>query len=80
MDVFAAAAQYPHYLAGAGPHDLQAAAAATAYGSLHNNLPPGLNAYPRTPLVSMRGASSRKNVGSTKDSNFACFSSFPTVK
>lgn len=48
-----AAAQYPHYLAGAGPHDLQAAAAAGAYGSLHNNLPPALNAYPRPPLVSV---------------------------
>lgn len=47
-----AAAQYPHYLAGAGPHELQAAAAAGAYGSLHNNLPPSLNAYPRPPLVS----------------------------
>lgn len=47
-----AAAQYPHYLAGAGPHDLQAAAAAGAYGSLHNNLPPSLNAYQRPPLVS----------------------------
>lgn len=46
------AAQYPHYLAGAGPHDLQAAAAAGAYGSLHNNLPPALNTYPRPPLVS----------------------------
>ncbi|KAK7574055.1 hypothetical protein V9T40_011246 [Parthenolecanium corni] len=45
------AAQYPHYLAGAGPHDLQAAAAAGAYGSLHNNLPPSLNAYQRPPLV-----------------------------
>ncbi|PSN58266.1 Transducin-like enhancer protein 4 [Blattella germanica] len=38
--------QYPHYLS--GPHDLQAAA---AYGALHNNLPPGLNSYPRPPLV-----------------------------
>lgn len=47
--VFFTAAQYPHYLTGAGPHDLQAAA--TAYGSLHNNLPPSLNAYPRPPLV-----------------------------
>ncbi|XP_065221828.1 protein groucho isoform X3 [Planococcus citri] len=44
------AAGYPHYLTGAGPHDLQAAAA-SAYGSLHNNLPPALNAYPRPPLV-----------------------------
>lgn len=47
-DMFPAAAQYPHYL-GAG-HDLQAAA--TAYGSLHNNLPPAMGAYPRPPLVS----------------------------
>lgn len=43
-------APYTHYM-GAGPHELQAAAAASAYGSLHNNLPPGLNAYPRPPLV-----------------------------
>ncbi|BES87732.1 Groucho/TLE N-terminal Q-rich domain [Nesidiocoris tenuis] len=42
--------QYPHYLAGAGPHDLQAAAAA-GYGALHNNIPPGLNSYPRPPMV-----------------------------
>ncbi|XP_066994084.1 transducin-like enhancer protein 4 isoform X2 [Anabrus simplex] len=41
-------AQYPHYLAGAAPHDLQAG----AYGALHNNLPPALNSYPRPPLVS----------------------------
>ncbi|XP_054286424.1 transducin-like enhancer protein 4 isoform X1 [Macrosteles quadrilineatus] len=41
-------AQYPHYLAGAGPHELQAAG---AYGALHNNLPPALNSYPRPPLV-----------------------------
>lgn len=40
---------YPHYLGGpmngAGPHDL-------AYGAagVHNNLPPGLNNYPRAPL------------------------------
>lgn len=47
--VLLAAAQYPHYLTGPGPHDLQAAA--TAYGSLHNNLPPALNTYPRPPLV-----------------------------
>uniref|UniRef100_A0A0K8SNJ1 Groucho/TLE N-terminal Q-rich domain-containing protein n=6 Tax=Lygus hesperus TaxID=30085 RepID=A0A0K8SNJ1_LYGHE len=40
--------QYPHYLAGAGPHDLQAAA---GYGALHNNLPPSLNSYPRPPMV-----------------------------
>lgn len=50
------AAQYPHYLAGgASPHDLQAAAAAAgAYGALHNNLPPSaaLNSYPRPALVS----------------------------
>lgn len=50
------AAQYPHYLAGgANPHDLQAAAAAAgAYGALHNNLPPAaaLNSYPRPALVS----------------------------
>lgn len=34
------------------PHDLQAAAAAAAgaYGPLHNNLPPSLNNYPRPPL------------------------------
>lgn len=38
--------QYPHYLAGAGPHDLQA-----GYGALHNNLPPALNSYPRPPMV-----------------------------
>ncbi|XP_025193208.1 transducin-like enhancer protein 4 isoform X2 [Melanaphis sacchari] len=48
-------AQYPHYLAGgANPHDLQAAAAAAgAYGALHNNLPPSaaLNSYPRPALV-----------------------------
>lgn len=51
------AAQYPHYLAGgANPHDLQAAAAAAgAYGALHNNLPPSaaLNSYPRPALVSI---------------------------
>ncbi|XP_017770757.1 PREDICTED: protein groucho-1-like [Nicrophorus vespilloides] len=46
--------QYP-YLAGmsngGGPHDLQAAAAAAgAYGVMHNNLPPTLNNYPRPPL------------------------------
>lgn len=48
---------YPHYLGpmnGAAPHDLQAAAAAAAaYGAaagVHNNLPPGLNNYPRAPL------------------------------
>lgn len=50
-------AQYPHYLAGgANPHDLQAAAAAAgAYGALHNNLPPSaaLNSYPRPALVSI---------------------------
>lgn len=46
---FVPAAQYPHYLAGAGPHELQAAG---AYGALHNNLPPSLNSYPRPPLVS----------------------------
>ncbi|KAL0271666.1 UNVERIFIED_CONTAM: hypothetical protein PYX00_008686 [Menopon gallinae] len=39
---------YPHYLAGAPPHDL---AQAGAYGALHNNLPPALNSYPRPPLV-----------------------------
>ncbi|XP_026685962.1 transducin-like enhancer protein 3 [Diaphorina citri] len=44
-------AQYPHYLGGASPHEIQAAAAAGAYGALHNNLPPSLNAYPRPPLV-----------------------------
>ncbi|XP_047004369.1 transducin-like enhancer protein 4 isoform X2 [Schistocerca americana] len=38
---------YPHYLAGAGPHELQSYGAA-----LHNNLPPALNSYPRPPLVS----------------------------
>ncbi|GLV31694.1 groucho [Carabus blaptoides fortunei] len=38
--------QYPPYLAGAGPHELQA----SAYGGLHNNLPPALNNYPRPPL------------------------------
>lgn len=43
---------YPHYLGpmnGAAPHDIQAAA---AYGAaaVHNNLPPGLNNYPRAPL------------------------------
>lgn len=52
------AAQYPHYLAsGANPHDLQAAAAAAgAYGALHNNLPPsaGLNNYPRPAMVSTK--------------------------
>ncbi|XP_063909737.1 transducin-like enhancer protein 4 isoform X1 [Zophobas morio] len=45
--------QYPPYLAGmsnGAPHDLQAAAAAGAYGGLHNNLPPALNNYPRPPL------------------------------
>ncbi|XP_044757609.1 transducin-like enhancer protein 3-B isoform X3 [Coccinella septempunctata] len=36
---------------GAAPHELQAAAAAAgAYGGLHNNLPPALNNYPRPPL------------------------------
>lgn len=43
-------AAYPHYLGplnGAAPHDLQAYAAAAA---IHNNLPPGLNNYPRAPL------------------------------
>ncbi|KAF4531556.1 hypothetical protein B566_EDAN013559 [Ephemera danica] len=40
--------QYPHYLAGAAPHELQAAG---AYGALHNSLPPALNSYPRPPLV-----------------------------
>lgn len=46
-------AQYPHYLGPAAPHELQAAAAAAAgaYGALHNNLPPALNSYPRPPLV-----------------------------
>ncbi|XP_075227297.1 protein groucho-like isoform X1 [Lycorma delicatula] len=46
-------AQYPHYLSGASPHDLQvqAAAAVGAYGALHNNLPPALNSYNRPPLV-----------------------------
>uniref|UniRef100_A0A023FB07 Putative transducin-like enhancer of split protein n=2 Tax=Triatominae TaxID=70999 RepID=A0A023FB07_TRIIF len=42
--------QYPHYLTGAGPHDLQAAAAA-GYGALHNNVPPTLNSYPRPPML-----------------------------
>ncbi|KAG4065010.1 hypothetical protein HA402_004133 [Bradysia odoriphaga] len=40
---------YPHYLGpmnGAGPHDLGAYGAA----GVHNNLPPGLNNYPRAPL------------------------------
>lgn len=32
------------------PHDLQAAAAASAYGAIHNNIPPTLNNYPRPPL------------------------------
>lgn len=48
-------AQYPHYLGPAAPHELQAAAAAAAAGAygaaLHNNLPPGLNSYPRPALV-----------------------------
>ncbi|KAE8745425.1 hypothetical protein FOCC_FOCC007805 [Frankliniella occidentalis] len=39
--------QYP-YLGGAGPHELPGAGG--PYG-LHNNLPPGLNSYPRPPLV-----------------------------
>lgn len=40
--------QYP-YLAGAGPHELQAAAG--AYGALnHHNHLPALNNYPRPPL------------------------------
>lgn len=56
MVLFLFTAQYPHYLAGgANPHDLQAAAAAAgAYGALHNNLPPAaaLNSYPRPALVS----------------------------
>ncbi|XP_072153256.1 transducin-like enhancer protein 4 isoform X2 [Bemisia tabaci] len=43
-----ALSQYPHYLAGAAPHELQAA---SAYGALHNNLAPTLNNYPRPPLV-----------------------------
>ncbi|XP_071050806.1 protein groucho-like isoform X1 [Onthophagus taurus] len=42
--------QYPSYLAGmsngASAHDFQAAAAG-AYGAMHNNLPPALNNYPR---------------------------------
>ncbi|KAF2898886.1 hypothetical protein ILUMI_07285 [Ignelater luminosus] len=48
--------QYPPYLAmsNGAPHDLQAAAvaaaAASGYGPLHNNLPPALNNYPRPPL------------------------------
>lgn len=45
---FLFSAQYPHYLAGAAPHELQAA---SAYGALHNNLAPTLNNYPRPPLV-----------------------------
>lgn len=43
--------QYPPYLAGAGAHELQAAAG--AYGAAlhnHNHLPPGLNSYPRPPI------------------------------
>lgn len=44
---------YPHYHLpmNGGPHELQAAAVA-AYGAagVHNNLPPGLNNYPRPPL------------------------------
>ncbi|XP_066256752.1 transducin-like enhancer protein 4 isoform X1 [Euwallacea similis] len=45
--------QYPPYLGmpnGAPPHELQAAAAGTGYGALHNNIPPALNNYPRPPL------------------------------
>ncbi|XP_074039114.1 transducin-like enhancer protein 4 isoform X1 [Leptinotarsa decemlineata] len=46
--------QYPpSYLManGAGPHELQAAAAAGNYAGLHNNIPPAaLNNYPRPPL------------------------------
>ncbi|XP_055385778.1 protein groucho-like [Condylostylus longicornis] len=47
---------YPPYLGalnGAGPHDLQAAygaAAAAAAAGVHNNLPPGLNNFPRAPI------------------------------
>ncbi|XP_034241748.1 protein groucho-like isoform X4 [Thrips palmi] len=41
--------QYPHYLGGAGPHDVLQGPGAP-YG-LHNNLPPSLNNYPRPPLV-----------------------------
>ncbi|KAK9712319.1 WD domain, G-beta repeat [Popillia japonica] len=40
--------QYPPYLAGAAPHELQAAAG--AYGAMHNNLQPSLNNYPRPSL------------------------------
>lgn len=51
----AALGQYPPYLGipnGAPPHELQAAAAAAGagYGALHNNIPPGLNNYPRPAL------------------------------
>ncbi|XP_040164297.1 protein groucho-like isoform X1 [Anopheles arabiensis] len=47
---------YPPYLAGplnGAPHDLQAAAAAAAYGGpgVHNNLPHSLNNYARAPLA-----------------------------
>lgn len=45
-------AGYPHYLGqlnGASPHELQAVYGAAAAG-VHNNLPPGMNNYPRAPM------------------------------
>ncbi|XP_059490113.1 transducin-like enhancer protein 4 isoform X2 [Neocloeon triangulifer] len=39
--------QYPPYLAGAAPHELQPG----AYGAHLNNLPPSLNNYQRPPIV-----------------------------
>ncbi|CAD7088209.1 unnamed protein product [Hermetia illucens] len=49
-------AGYPPYLGqlngAAGPHELQAAygAAAAAAAGVHNNLPPGMNNFPRAPM------------------------------